>query len=162
MGHSMRRSDREITDSAEIDRLLSGARYATIALVDGDEPYVVTLSCGYDAAQRNLCFHVAPTGRKLDVIASNPKACATIVADLGYKDGACAHPFESVVMTGTVRVLDDPEEIRAGMRVLIGQLESAGDTAAIFARNKLDTDDALERFRMLVFQIEEITAKAGE
>ncbi len=52
MAHPMRRTDREITDAAEIDRLLSQARFATIALADGDEPYVVTLSCGFDAAQQ--------------------------------------------------------------------------------------------------------------
>jgi nitroimidazol reductase NimA-like FMN-containing flavoprotein (pyridoxamine 5'-phosphate oxidase superfamily) len=162
MAHQMRRTDREITEAAEIDRLLSQARYATIALADGDEPYIVTLSCGYDAANGRLCFHVATAGRKLDVIARNPKACATVVADLGYKSGECAHPFESVVMTGTMRLLEDPQDIRAGMRVLIGQLESVEDAEAVFARNKLDSDEGLKRFRLLVFEIEGLTAKRGE
>jgi nitroimidazol reductase NimA-like FMN-containing flavoprotein (pyridoxamine 5'-phosphate oxidase superfamily) len=162
MAHPIRRTDREITEAAEIDRLLAQARYATIALADANEPYVVTLSCGFDAAGQRLCFHVAPVGRKLDIIARNPKACATVIADLGYKDGGCAHPFESVVMTGTMRLLEDPDEIRSGMRVLIGQLESAEHTEAIWARNNLDADEALKRFRLLVFQIEDLTAKRGE
>ncbi len=51
----------------------------TIAtLLTDDQPYVVTLSCGFDAANRRLCFHVANSGRKLDIIARNPKACATV------------------------------------------------------------------------------------
>ena len=162
MAHPMRRTDRQITDPAEIDRLLCQARYTTIALVDGDEPYVVTLSCGFDSAKRRLCFHVAKAGRKLDIIARNPKACATVIADLGYKHGECAHPFESVVMTGTMRVVEDPAEIREGMRVLIGQLETEEDAATIFERNKLDTDGGLARFTMLVFEIESATAKHGE
>jgi nitroimidazol reductase NimA-like FMN-containing flavoprotein (pyridoxamine 5'-phosphate oxidase superfamily) len=162
MAHPIRRTDREITDAAEIDRLLAQARYATIALADEGEPYVVTLSCGYDAAGQRLCFHVAPLGRKLDIIARNPKACATVIADLGYKDGECAHPFESVVMTGTMRLLEDPDEIRAGMRVLIGQLESTSGAEEIYARNNLDSADALKRFRLLVFEIEDRTAKSGE
>lgn len=162
MTHPIRRTDREITDAAEIDRLLSRARYATIALADGDQPYVVTLSCGFDAASSRLCFHVAPEGRKLDVIARNPKACATVIADLGYKSGECAHPFESVVMTGTMRLLEDPEDVRTGMRVLIGQLESAEEAETVFARNNLDSADGLKRFRLLVFQIEDLIAKRGE
>jgi nitroimidazol reductase NimA-like FMN-containing flavoprotein (pyridoxamine 5'-phosphate oxidase superfamily) len=162
MAHPMRRTDREITDAAEIERLLSQARYATIALADGDDPYLVTLSCGYDPANRRLCFHVATAGRKLDIIARNPKACATVIADLGYKQGECAHPFESVVMTGTMRLLEDPQEIRSGMRALVGQLESAQDTDAVFARNKLETDEGLKRFRLLVFEIEDLAAKRGE
>jgi nitroimidazol reductase NimA-like FMN-containing flavoprotein (pyridoxamine 5'-phosphate oxidase superfamily) len=161
MAHPLRRADRQITDAAEIDRLLSQARYATIALADGDEPYVVTLSCGFDAPNQRLCFHVANTGRKLDIITRNPKACATVVADLGYQFGGCAHPFESVVMNGTMRLIEDPDDIRAGMRALIGQLESPSDAEAIIARNKLGTDDALKRFRLLTFEIGDVTAKRG-
>jgi len=162
MAHPMRRTDREIADAEQIDRLLSQARYAVVALAEGDEPYIVTLSCGFDAANRRLCFHVANTGRKLDIIARNPKACVTIIADLGYKHGECAQPFESIVMTGTMRLLENPAEIREGMRVLIGQLEGASDAAAVFGRNQLDSDAALSRFRLLVFEIEHLTAKCGE
>ena len=53
--HPLRREDRAITDPAEIDRILSEARFATSRLADGDEPYVVTLSCGYDARAVAVC-----------------------------------------------------------------------------------------------------------
>lgn len=162
MTHPMRRHDCEITDPATIDEILTAGRYATIALCDGDEPYVVTLSCGYDAERRRLCFHVAPAGRKLDIIATNPRACATIVDDLGYKHGDCAHPFRSVVMTGTMRVVEDPEDMRAGMRTLISQLETPGDVEVIFAQHKLETDQGLKRFKLLVLDIEEMSAKQDE
>ncbi|NTU70598.1 MAG: hypothetical protein HGB10_02055 [Coriobacteriia bacterium] len=162
MTHELRRQDREITDPAEIDRLLTGARYATIALADGDSPYVVTLSCGYDRVGSRLCFHVAPAGRKLDIIARNAHGCATVIEDCGYKHGQCAHPFRSVVLAGSLRVIDNPAETRDAMRVLIGQLESAQDAETIFERNSLDDDAALARFRMLVFDIESMTAKEGE
>ena len=162
MTHPMRRQDRAITDSGTIDDILSAARFATIGLCDGHEPYVVTLSCGYDADRRRLCFHVATTGRKLDIIAANPRACATVVEDLGYKHGKCAHPFRSVVLTGTMRLVDDAEDVRAGMRNLIGQLESDEDATAIFEKHKLGTAAALDRFRMLVLDIEDVCAKQDE
>ncbi len=58
-------------------------------------------------------------------------------------------------MTGTMRLLEDPEEVRAGMRVLIGQLESGiGRRRPCSTRNRLDSDAALKRFRLLVFEIE--------
>ncbi len=161
MPHPLRREDRAITDPAQIDAILAGARYATIALADGDEPYVVTLSCGYDAAGERLLFHVAPVGRKLDIIARNNRACATVVDDLGYNEGACEHPFRSVVMEGRMRLIDDPAEMRAAMRVLIGQLEGVSDAETVYARNKLDDDAALARFRMLAFEIEDVCAKEG-
>ena len=162
MSHPLRREDRAITDPAEVDRILSEARFATIGLADGDEPYVVTLSCGYDRDGRRLCFHVAPVGRKLDIITRNPRACATVVADLGYKSGECAHPFQSVVMEGRLRVVTDAAETRGTMRVLIGQLESGENASVVYERNRLDDDAALSRFRMLVFDIEHLTAKEGE
>jgi uncharacterized protein len=162
MTHELRREDLEITDAAEIDRILSSARWATVALADDGQPYAVTLSCGYDAANCRLCFHVAPQGRKLDIIAKNSRACATVVGDLGYRPGECAHPYESVVMFGRLRVLEEPGEIRAAMRVLIGQLESPAAEKAVWERNQLDTDEALVRFRMLVLEIDDLTAKAGQ
>jgi uncharacterized protein len=161
MTHELRRHDLEITDSAEIDRILSSARQATIALADGEQPYLVTLSPGYDPARNRLCFHVALKGRKLDIIAANPLACATVVSDLGYEAGKCEHPYESVVLFGRMRVLEDPDDIRVAMLTLINQLESAENGAAIWARNNLDTDGALTRFRMLVFEIDAATAKSG-
>jgi uncharacterized protein len=162
MSHSMRRHDREVTDPAVIDEILSAGRYATVGLSDGDEPYVVTLSCGYDAQRNRLCFHVAPAGRKLDIIAKNPRASATIVDDLGYNTGACEHPFRSVVISGTMRMLEDPEDVRVAMRTLIAQLESESDAAVIYERNKLDTEAALVRFRLLVLDIDDVSAKQGE
>lgn len=162
MTHELRRVDREITDPAELDRIISSARYATVALAVADEPYVVTLSCGYDAGGKRLCFHVAPEGRKLDMIAANPRACVTVVEDLGYKVGECAHPFRSVVMDGVMRVLEDPADVRAAMRTLIAQLESVAGTETVFQRNNLDTDEGLARFRMLVFEIDRMVGKEGE
>ena len=162
MTHELRRSDLAITDQARIDGILSEARYATIALADGDRPYVVTLSCGYDSAARRLCFHVASQGRKLDIIARNPKACATVVRDRGYLHGECAHPYESVVMSGRMSLLDDPEDVRDAMRTLIGQLESPDAAAAIFDKHGLSADAALGRFRVLTFRIDSMTAKSGK
>ena len=162
MTHELRRHDLQITDPAEIDRILVAARYATIALVDGEQPYAVTLSCGYDATRQRLCFHVAPQGRKLDIIEANPRACVTVIGDLGYKVGECAHPYESVVMFGRMRLLEGADDVRVGMRILLAQLESPEAAAEIWERNKLDTAEALQRFSMLAFEIDELTAKSGQ
>lgn len=162
MVHELRRNDLEITDPAQIDRILSAARYATVALVDEDSPYLVTLSCGYDKERSRLCFHVATAGRKLDLISANPRACVTVVGDLGYKEGQCAHPYESVVMFGTMRILDDFEDRQAAMRALVAQLETPANEAAIWERNDLWTEKGIGRCRILVFEIEDLTAKTGQ
>ena len=65
-------------------------------------------------------------------------------------------------MTGIMRVVDDAEDVRAGMRTLIGQLETSSDAESLFARHKLDTDEGLKRFRLLVLDIDEVSAKQDE
>jgi uncharacterized protein len=107
-------------------------------------------------------FHVAPAGRKLDIIARNPKACATIIDDLGYRTGACEHPFRSLVMDGRMRLVEDLDEARAAMRVLIGQLEGTDAVEPLFAKHELDGEKQFGRMSVLVFEIEDITAKEGE
>lgn len=161
MSH-LRRKDREITDPAHVERIFSAGRFATIALADGDEPYVVTLSYGYDAPKHRLCFHAATAGRKLDIIARNPRACATVILDLGYRETECAHSYESVVVTGRMRVLDDIDEVRAAMHVLVSHLESPQAREAVWARNGLNDDLAFKRFTILEFAIDELCAKHGQ
>lgn len=158
----LRLKNREITDSALIEQILSAGRFVTVALVDGVEPYVVTLSYGYDSASRRLCFHAARAGRKLDIIAANPRACATVVVDLGYDHGACAHPYQSVVMTGTMRVIDDLDEARDAMRVLAVHLEGTAGMESVWERNGLADDAAFTRLAMLEFAIDSLCAKQGQ
>lgn len=158
--HPMRRRDREITDAEHIERIVRGGRYVTIALADGDQPYAVTLSYGWDPAAHRLYFHVAHEGRKLDIIARNPKACATIVVDRGYTQGECEHPFESVVMSGTMRrITDDAEKIRA-IECLVDHLES--DPQGYWDSRTWKLEDRLAGFSGLAFEIEGISAKQGK
>jgi len=99
---------------------------------------------------------------KLDIIAANPRACATVVVDLGYDRGACAHPYQSVVMTGSMRVIDDLGEARDAMRLLADHLEGAAGMESVWERNGLANDAAFKRLAMLEFTIDTLCAKQGQ
>lgn len=157
--YHVRRTDREIAGTAELDSVLRRGRFATIALCQDGAPYVVTLSYGFDADRRALYFHVATEGRKLDAIAGDPRVCATVVLDGGYEPGACKHHYESVVLTGRMALVDDADEVRHGMQVLIAHLED--EAHAVWERNRLDGDAAWKRLRILRLDIESVTGKAG-
>ena len=96
-----RRTDRTLADPADVRRIMHDGQYATFALCDGPEPYVVTLSYGWDQDADRLYFHVAHEGHKLDIVRANPRACGTIVLTEPYNQGECEHPYRSVVMRGT-------------------------------------------------------------
>lgn len=159
MPYHMRRTDREITDPLDVDSILRSGRYCSIALTDGGEPYVVVLSYGYDGAARRLYFHVAREGHKLDLILCNPKACVSIVIDHGYLQGECAHEYESAIVRGAMRIVEDSEEQRHALRVLVGHQED--EPEEYWASRGLDDEKHYRRFTALALDIDSVTAKRG-
>jgi uncharacterized protein len=157
--YHVRRTDREITEPDGLASILRRGRYATIAVCQDGAPYLFTLSYGYDTVRHALYFHVATEGRKLEALAADPRVCATVIIDGGYEPGACKHHYESVVLTGTMALVDRDDEVRHGMQVLIGQLED--DAHAVWERNKLDRDEPWKRLRVARLDIEDLTGKAG-
>lgn len=160
MVHSMRRTDRAITDTETIERIIRDGKYTVIALAGDDGPYAVTLSYGYDAENRRLYFHAAHQGRKIELITRDPRACATVVVEHGYTQGECEHPFESVVMFGRMRVVDDADEKLHAIHILVEHLED--DAEGYWASRSWQLADRLKGFSALVFEIEEMTAKRGK
>jgi nitroimidazol reductase NimA-like FMN-containing flavoprotein (pyridoxamine 5'-phosphate oxidase superfamily) len=158
-GYHMRRTDREITETADLHAILRRGRFATIAMCQDGEPYLVTLSYGWDKEGDALFFHIAQAGRKLDAIAADPRVCATVIIDGGYEPGACKHHYESVVLTGRMSLVTDLDAARAGMRVLLGHLEN--DPQTVWDKNNLDSDVTYDRMRVARLDIETITGKAG-
>ena len=72
----MRRSDREITDRNEILQVMERCDVCRLALNDGEYPYILPLNFGMEQAgeQIILYFHGATEGKKLNLIARDPRA----------------------------------------------------------------------------------------
>jgi nitroimidazol reductase NimA-like FMN-containing flavoprotein (pyridoxamine 5'-phosphate oxidase superfamily) len=157
--YHVRRADREITDPVGLDSILARGTFATVAMCQEGEPYLVSLSYGYDAARNALYFHLATAGRKLDALAADARVCATVVIDGGYERGACKHHYESVILTGTMVLVEEREEALHGMRVLIEHLEDEPDD--VWERQALDREESWRRLRVARLDIQEITGKAG-
>ncbi|MFU8891531.1 MAG: pyridoxamine 5'-phosphate oxidase family protein [Anaerosomatales bacterium] len=158
--HHVRRTDRELTAPAEIDAILAEGKYVTIAFARGDEPYLVTMSYGFDAARRALYFHAATEGLKYEFMEANPAVCATVILDGGYVRGECEHNYTSAVVRGRLSRVTDPAELRYGMRALLDHLE--GDAGEWVSGRGLDRDKAYERMAVLRLDIDEVTAKRGK
>jgi nitroimidazol reductase NimA-like FMN-containing flavoprotein (pyridoxamine 5'-phosphate oxidase superfamily) len=121
----MRKKDREITDRREIERVLTEAKTMLLAInKPGAPPYVVPVNFGYrDGA---VYFHSSPLGKKMELIAKDPMvsfAAQTDVTVVAPEDrtAACewSVAYRSVVGSGRAVPLTDPEEKRAGLRVLM-------------------------------------------
>ena len=121
----MRRADREIKDMNELLDVFERADVCHIALIDGSDPYLVTLNYGFtwEAGLPVLYFHCATEGRKLDVIRRNPRVCFSVDIDheLVPAGNGCGWgmKYKSVVGTGTVAVVKDPSERERGLQLLM-------------------------------------------
>jgi hypothetical protein len=154
----MRRPERELKDNSNIEEILKNGKYATIALCRNNEPYIVTLSYGYDSANKAIYFHAAKQGVKIDFIKSNPNACLTIIEDNGYIQSECAHSYRSVVIRGDIELVQNEIEKRHGIEVMIDHLE---DNPAIKRAALDDKKDVYESMQVIKLKITEIAGKQG-
>lgn len=113
----MRRKDREVTDRNEITEILDACKTACIAMLDGDMPYVVPLSYGYEfnGDRLILYFHSAKEGRKLEILKRSPRVCFTIFreGEPSYVETApCSSGsyYSSVIGNGDVSFIEEPAE----------------------------------------------------
>jgi uncharacterized protein len=125
--YHLRRREKEIGDAGTLNQILARGRYATIAMCRDDEPYLVTLSYGFDPLKNALYFHTGPVGLKIDFLKANPAVCATVIEDGGYLDGECDHRYRSVVINGKVAFIKDVEEKKHGLEIMFSQLEENPD-----------------------------------
>lgn len=156
--YHMNKKDREITDENEIQRLLREGKYTVIAMCADNEPYIVSLSYGYDKDNNCLYFHSAQRGLKIDIINKNEKVCATIIEDKGYRINNCEHHYNSLVLWGKMSVISELDEKKHAMEILLNHLEENPDP--IKERN-LKNDEIFNKFNLLKLEIEEITCKSG-
>ena len=126
MSFHVRRKDREITDSNMLKQVLKSTKYVTVALCMCDEPYLVSLSHGYDEQRNCLYFHCADEGKKLLYLEANSNVWGQAVEDYGVTD-ECDYAYKSVHFKGTMSLITNLQEKQHGMDVLVRQLSTTPD-----------------------------------
>lgn len=122
----MRRVDREITDTKELIEIIEKSKVCHVAMIDGDFPYMVPLSFGYEMTEEGLVlyFHSAKEGKKLDIIRKNSNVCFTISTQeklIINDDIPCSSgcTYASVIGMGTAEILESAEEKCHALSVLM-------------------------------------------
>ncbi len=155
--YHLRRSEKAITAPTEMWAIIAGQKYVTLALCKDNVPYLATVNYSYDQAAGCLYFHCAGEGKKMDYLQANPVVWGQIVEDSGYLDGKCDHAFRTVQFEGRVTFVEDVEEKRRVLSLMIDRLES--DPEAVKAR--LVTAKAVERVMIGKVHIETMTGKVN-
>jgi nitroimidazol reductase NimA-like FMN-containing flavoprotein (pyridoxamine 5'-phosphate oxidase superfamily) len=121
MSFHVRRKDREITDPNELRQVLKTTKYVTVAFCMENEPYLVSLSHGYDEAKNCLYFHCAPEGKKLVYQKANSKVWGQAVLNFGVTN-ECDYAYTSVHFSGKMRLISDLSEKQHAIEVLVRQV----------------------------------------
>ena len=121
MSFHVRRKDREITNIDELKRILKTTKYVTIALCMDNEPYLVSLSHGYDAKRHCIFFHCAAEGKKLVYMKANCKVWGQAVLDYGVTS-ECDYAYSCVHFSGSVTLVDDVTEKQHAIEVIVRNL----------------------------------------
>ncbi|MDF1540225.1 MAG: pyridoxamine 5'-phosphate oxidase family protein [Candidatus Thorarchaeota archaeon] len=119
----IRRKEKVIESTEELQRILLNTKYVTVSMCSENEPYLVTLSHGYDTKENCLYFHCAQEGKKIDILKENNLVWGQVIVDHGYADGKCDHLFETAQFRGHVTFLTDFEEKKHALTVMVNQLE---------------------------------------
>jgi nitroimidazol reductase NimA-like FMN-containing flavoprotein (pyridoxamine 5'-phosphate oxidase superfamily) len=148
----MRRSEKEITDPAELRRILRDARVCRVAMSDGGRPYLVPLTFALDGD--DLVLHSAGAGRKIEALRRNPSVCFEVEEGVEVLPAAraCAFSmrFRTVIGFGEVEFVEDRAE-RARLLALFGPRYGAPDGPP--------RDADVQRACVLRVRVRELTGK---
>lgn len=153
----MRRTDHEICSIEEKIAVLETETVAHIALCDGDSPYIVPMNFGYSFEDEKLIlyFHSAKSGRKIDLISKNNRACFEVMRPKGVvtAEKACDYTFafSSVIGFGRLAIVEEELEWKKGLTLLMRHhgFEKEIDFSA----------PAMNRIHILKFEVKEFTGK---
>ena len=121
----MTKRERQITDESQILKILDTAKVLHLGLSVNDEPYVVPMNYGYrlEDGKLVLYMHSALLGKKLDMMRANSKVFFELDCDRmpfeGDKPCQYGLVYSSVMGRGTARIIEDVEEKKQAMAVLM-------------------------------------------
>jgi uncharacterized protein len=153
----MRRKEKLVTDLKILHDVINKAEVCRLGLVDGDKPYIVPLSFGFDG--QYIYFHSAIAGRKVEILLhKNKRVCVEFEqhVELIRNPRACGYGlrFLTVMGDGFAELVTDVAAKKYALNQLMRHYEPAWIDEQ-FTEPQLDS--------VLIFKItlEELTGKVS-
>jgi uncharacterized protein len=137
----MRRNHSEITDTKEIQRILSLTNVGRLA-TNGQDGYPYITPVNFVSLDGSIYFHCAPQGEKLNNLIRDPRVCFEVDVPLAYIDigldpsrPICnLHQFyHCVIIRGTAAVVKDGTPKLAALNALIAKHENTDNFKKVAA-----------------------------
>jgi len=157
--YHMQKKEREILDKRILLEILKNGKFSTISMCRYDDPYIVTLSYGFDELNNCLYFHSAQKGLKLEYLKENQKVCGTILEDLGYDKNTCSHKYRSIVFWGDITFVENLDEKKHAFDIMLKHLE---ENPSKLKKRFFKNEESYKNTCLLKLEISLITGKASE
>ena len=154
----IRRKEKTITDNNQMKKILQHTKYITIAMCDKNEPYLITLTHGYESEHNVIYFHCASEGKKIDILKKNNIVWGQALIDKGYIEGKCDQLWATVMFRGMVSFIADADEKRHALKVMIKQQEKNPEQVM----KKQITEKSLKRVNIGRIDIEYMSGKKAD
>lgn len=110
----------------EMHSLLDRTRYAVLSTI-GEDGYPYGAPVNFVCLEGRIFFHGRRVGEKVSNLRRDPRCCMTVFEENGYErcgDDACntTTVYESVIIRGKVRIVDDDEEKMRVLRAIIDKI----------------------------------------
>jgi len=154
----MRRTDRELTDPADIRAVLDKADVCRLAMADGNIPYLVTMNFGLRRGEKVVLYlHAAQEGKKIEILKRNNLVCfgadiehELLISATGTSCG-CSMRYRSIVGMGRIAFVTERSEKLEALEAIMRHY--AQEPPYVFA------DAMIDRTAILRLDATEITGK---
>ncbi len=121
MKTELRRKERAMKDSREIELLLERMPVGRLAVTTEEGPYIVAVNYLFFA--RSIYFHSGKTGRKMEALRADPRVCF-MVDEIGpqvlWEQGCgISQVYRSVVCFGKAEFVEGQDEKRAILEKMV-------------------------------------------
>jgi nitroimidazol reductase NimA-like FMN-containing flavoprotein (pyridoxamine 5'-phosphate oxidase superfamily) len=154
----IRRKEKAITDEKILKKILSEVAYVTIALCKDNQPYLVSLSHGYNPDRNCIYFHCASEGKKIDYLKENNVVWGQAIIDKGYIQGSCDHLYATTQFKGKVTFVNDFEEKK---EILINMVHKLDDNPDVLIEKQL-TQQSISKITIGRIDIEYMSGKEAK
>lgn len=153
MEWTMRRKKQQLTE-AEALQMLDEATSGVLSLVDPDgKPYGVPISFARD--NKNLYFHSALQGRKLEAVRHCPWASFCVIAQDEIIPERFTTEFRSVIASGPIEEITEDQAKRQALELLAEKYSAEVPSAM---KDK-EIDGGLKRCAILKLEMQELSGK---
>ncbi|MFW9986880.1 MAG: pyridoxamine 5'-phosphate oxidase family protein [Candidatus Odinarchaeota archaeon] len=134
----------------EIEQFLTLARVGRLGLNLEDWPYIVPV--GYVYSNGKIAFHSCAKGRKMEALKTHAKVCFEV--DETISD---ASVYKSIIIRGTVKILDDPEEMIPYLQLHIDKYRIPEDFESYISKPGRNREAELASVKIVVITPTEIS-----